>query len=243
MRGSSEIFAAKMSLHVELSAAEKAALLAMVTRPQTSKAGSPVAAVGDPLDTATVVLDGLLARTKQLPDGRRQILAILIPGDLVDVHASVLRQRDDQLEAISTATVAVIPQSRIAGVAAEFPRLHEAFLREAFIEAAIAREWVLNIGRRTALEGMAHLLCELIHRWDAVGLSDGGKYPFPLKQQHLADCLGLSTIHVNRVVQQLRSSGLIELERRSLSVLKRQDLQRLADFTPGYLHVTGAKAA
>ncbi|MDE2486457.1 MAG: Crp/Fnr family transcriptional regulator [Alphaproteobacteria bacterium] len=231
-------FAAKIAAHTPLSDAESAALGALVTRIQIVPAGDTVAAAGEPLDVATIVLEGIVARSKLLPDGRRQILSFLLPGDLVDAFASVLRRRDDNLEAITAAKVAVVPQTRVAAVAAEFPRLHEAFLREAFIETSIAREWVLNVGQRTADESLAHLLCELSWRMETLGLARGGVVPFPFKQQQLADALGLSTIHLNRVLRNLRGSGLIHLEARALTVLDAEALRRMAHFNPEYLHLS-----
>lgn len=243
MSDSARLLVSKLALHTRLDAAEKQALIGLVTRTHRWKPGEAIAAPGDPLDTATILLDGMLARTKNLPDGRRQILSLLVPGDMVDAQASVLRRRDDALEAVSSVIAAIVPQSRIAAVGAEFPRLHEAFLRETMIEASVAREWVLNLGRRTAQEALAHLLCEICLRFDALALAPDGKYPFPLKQQHLADCLGLSNIHLNRVVKQLREAGLFDIERRTLALKDRSGLERLAKFSPDYLHFDNPRAA
>jgi CRP-like cAMP-binding protein len=238
-----DVVVAKLAAHSRLEPVEEAALVGMIARTHRWQAGEMIAMPGDPLDTATVVLDGMVGRTKDLPDGRRQILSLLLPGDIVDAQASVLRQRDDALEAISTVDAAIVPQSRVAAVAAEFPRLREAFLREALIEASVAREWVLNLGRRTAQEALAHLICELCLRLDAVGQGHGGRYRFPLKQQQLADCLGLSTIHLNRVMTQLRGAALFTLERRCLTLGDRAALHRLAKFSPDYLHFDISQAA
>jgi CRP-like cAMP-binding protein len=243
MSDPTHVLVAKLSLHTHLDAAEKQALVGLVTRTHRWKAGEAVAAPGEALDIATIVLDGMMARTKNLPDGRRQILSLLLPGDMVDAQASVLRRRDDALEAVSGVVAAIVPQSRMAAIGAQFPRLHEAFLREAMIEASVAREWVLSLGRRTAQEALAHLLCEVCLRLDAVGLGRDGSYSFPPKQQQLADCLGLSNIHLNRVVKQLRDAGLIEIERRTLRVENRPALERLAKFNPDYLHFDSPRAA
>jgi CRP-like cAMP-binding protein len=233
----------KIELHTRLDDRERAAVATLLTRPQTIRAGAAVAVAGEPLDVATIVLSGMLCRSKMLPDGRRQILSLLLPGDVVDAHASVLRKRDDNLEAVCESAIAIVPQSRIHALEQDHPRLHEAFLREAFIEAAIAREWVLNVGQRNAIEALAHLVCELHVRMDGVGLTAQGRFPFPLKQQHLADALGLSTIHLNRVLGHLRASGQIGLERRSLSVADPPALRALAHFSPDYLHFDQTLAA
>lgn len=229
-------FGAKIAAHTPLSEAERAALGSLLTRIQSIETGGQIAAAGEPLDVATIVVEGVVARSKLLPDGRRQILSFLLPGDFVDAFASVLKRRDDNLEAISAARVAVVPQTRVAEVAARFPRLYEAFLREAFIEGSIAREWVLNVGQRTADESLAHLICEFATRMEAVGLARDGLVAFPFKQQQLADALGLSTIHLNRVLRSLRASGFIRLEARSLTVLDSATLCRMSHFNPDYLH-------
>jgi CRP-like cAMP-binding protein len=233
----------KLELHTRLDERERAALGLLLTRAQTVRTGVAVAVVGEPLDLATVVLSGMLCRTKALPDGRRQILSLLLPGDVVDPHASVLRKRDDNLEAIGETTIAVVPQARIEVLEAEHPRLREAFLREAFIEASVLREWVLNVGQRNASEALAHLICELHIRMEGVGLAAQGRFPFPLKQQHLAEALGLSVIHLNRVLRQLRASGLIRLEGRWVTVVDAPALRALAHFDPDYLHFDQTLAA
>lgn len=232
-------FTAKIRRHTPLSAEEQEALVKLVSRPVFYPSGATIADVGDLLDIATIPLEGLIGRSKSLGDGRRQILAVLLPGDFVDAQASVMRHRTDSLEALDDSKVAIIPQSRIEAVAAAFPRLREAFLREAFLETAITREWVLNIGRRTAVEGLAHLLCELTVRMDAVGLCRDGRYPFRWRQQQLADALGLSAIHLNRVIQELRRSGCIRLDRETLEILDRDRLCAVAGFDGTYLEILG----
>lgn len=236
-------FTIKLGLHTRLDDSDRAALTTLVTRPLPLRAGETLTRAGDPLDVTTIVLEGMLCRTKQFPDGRRQILSLLLPGDLVDAQAAVLRRRDDDLEAVGGASVSVVPQSRLTDLAAKHPALREAFLREALIEAAIAREWVRNLGRRNAKEALAHLLCELHCRFDSVGLVNGGKFPFPLKQEQMADALGLSTIHLNRVYRELRNQGLLSQDGRWVTVPQVGALRRVAHFQPSYLHLDGDELA
>lgn len=239
----SALLARKLSLHTPLSEAERAALGQLLARLQPLRNGETLAAKGDPLDIATLVVEGMLCRAKMLSDGRRQILSLLLPGDLVDAHASLLRRRDDSLEAVGATVVMVVPQSRLAALEQTHPNLRDAFLREAFIETAIAREWVLNVGRRNAREALAHLLCELHTRFEAVGLATADEFRFPLKQQHLADALGLSNIHLNRVLRQLRDERLIVLGRRWVTVPDRPALCAAAHFEGDYLHLPTDRAA
>jgi CRP-like cAMP-binding protein len=235
--------AAKLRAHTHISPSELTALDDLVQRPLTVKAGETIAAMGDPLDQAAFVLDGVACRHKTLPDGRKQILSFLLPGDMVDMHASLLRVRDDNLEAVSPCQVVLTPQSRVSALATAHPNLGAAFLREAMIEGAIAREWVLNLGRRTALEGLAHLLCELKVRMDAVGWGGPDVYPLHIKQQQLADALGLSPIHMNRSVKRLTQTGFAHFGRRQLIVSDFAALARLAHFDPSYLHLLESVAA
>lgn len=243
MRPPSDPVPAKIRLHTSLEPADVAALIELSHRPRMFAAQELVAAAGDPLDLATIVLEGMVCRTKLLPDGRRQILALLLPGDMVDLHASVLGRRDDNLEAVSPCRIGLVPQSRVLACAAARPALHEAFMREAMIEAAIAREWVLNLGRRSALEALAHLLCELKVRMDGVGLGGGDRYPFPLRQQHLADCLGLSLIHLNRSLGKLKALGCASIRTGEMRIEDWDALARLAHFRPDYLHFRASLAA
>lgn len=238
-----DALAAKISLHTPLTDPERAALGGFVRRTQTVLPGVTLAAAGEPLDIATIVVDGMLARTKMLRDGRRQILSLLLPGDLVDAHASVLKTRDDNLEALSRSEVAIVPQSRVAEVGAQHPRLHEAFLREAFIEAAIVREWVLNVGQRNAMEALAHLFCELHYRMNAVGRVAKGAFAFPLRQQDLADALGVSAVHLNRVFLQLRETGLVTAGGKTLTIVDLSGLRQAAHFDSDYLHLDRANTA
>jgi len=237
------LLAAKLSAHSPLTGEDQAALSALLTRPQRLRAGENLAEKGDHLDVATLVVDGMLARTKLLRDGRRQILSLLLPGDLIDAYASLLRKRDDNLEALCATTVVVVPQSRLLTLDAQHPRLREAFLREAFIEGAVVREWVLNIGRRNAREALAHLLCELHQRYRIVNLEPETRFPLPLKQQDLADALGLSAIHLNRVLRELRAEGLIVVSGKALEILDLARLRTTAHFDGEYLHLPEARAA
>ena len=233
----------KIELHTPLGDRERDALKDLLIRTQAVRAGATVAAAGEPLDLATIVLSGMLCRSKMLRDGRRQILSLLLPGDAVDAHAAVLRKRDDSLEAVCDSEIAVVPQSRIETLGTDHAQLRHAFLREALIEAAVAREWVLNVGQRNANEALAHLICELHVRMDGVGLAPEGRFSFPLKQQHLADALGLSTIHLNRVLGQLRATGHITVEGRRLTVQDPPRLRALAHFSADYLHMARSLAA
>lgn len=228
---------AKLEAHTELDSSDRLALAGLVTDARFWEPGHTLAASGDPLEAAVLVLEGVLARTRRLADGRRQIVGLLFAGDAADAVGAVLPRRDDDLETLSAVAAAIVPQSRISALCEAFPRLREALQREALMEASRAREWMVSTGRRAADEALAHLICELWARSKALGQAGNDSFEFPLTQQQVGDCLGLSTVHVNRVFRQLRVTGLLRLQGRRLSVVDGPGLQRLAAFESDYLHL------
>ena len=182
-------------------------------------------------------VEGWAYRYKTLDDGRRQILAFLLPGDLGDAGDPPAREMDHSIATLTPVVLAELVRDDLDRIAAGHPALAEALSWEALAQGAIQREWTLNVGRRTALERIAHLLCELFARLAAVGLAQGGACDLPLSQSDLADATGLSAVHVNRVLQQLRSDGLVRLHDRRMELPDLAALQRLAKFNPGYLHL------
>jgi CRP-like cAMP-binding protein len=178
-----------------------------------------------------------------LPNGARQIHAILLPGDAADVEASLLARRSDSIQALSNCSIWLVPSSRLAALPRTDESLAEAFLREATVNAEIAREWIVNLGRRSADQRIAHLLCELCTRMDVMGVGKDGAYPFIFTQMDIADAQGLTAVHVNRVMKGLKETGLITLKARVLTVLDRLGLERVGLFDPGFLHLRPAAAA
>ena len=184
-----------------------------------------------------LMVEGWACRYKALPDGRRQIVAFFVPGDFCDLNIYILRAMDHSVCAITRLAVADICRDDMDNLTANYPRITQALWWESLVNGAIQREWTLNIGQRTAYERLSHLLVELYLRLKTVGLTQNGSCDFPLTQNDLADATGLTAVHVNRTVQELRRDGLIELERRRLHI---PDLQRIMDvamFNPNYLHL------
>ena len=184
-----------------------------------------------------LMLDGWACRYKTLPDGRRQIVAFFIPGDFCDLNVYILKAMDHSIGAITRLAVSDISRDEMDKVTSNHPRVTQAFWWEALVNGAIQREWTLNVGQRSAYERIGHLLVELFLRLRTVGLTMGMSCDFPLTQNDLADATGLTAVHVNRTLQELRRDGLIELERKRLNI---PDLQRLMDasmFNANYLHL------
>lgn len=183
------------------------------------------------------ILDGWASIYKQLPSGRRQVTAFLIPGDLADANVFILREMDHSIGAITRVRYAEIAPADFETLTAASPRIATALWKHSLVNVSIAREWVLNVGQRTAYQRLAHLLCEMVVKLRAAGLADGDFHDWPLTQVDLAEATGLTSVHVNRTLQQLRQDGLIRLRARRLVVPDLAALMRVGLFTPNYLHL------
>ena len=192
---------------------------------------------GDEPRSVNLVLEGWACRYKQLPDGRRQIVSFFIPGDLCDSNVFILKEMDHSVGAITQTRIAEISQPDFQAMMDESPRITQALWWHELVNASVQREWTTNIGQRTAFERIAHLLCEMFVRLRSVGLTDGDSCDFPLTQVDLADATGLTAVHVNRTLQELRRDGLITLEHRRLTIPDLDRLQDVAMFNPNYLHL------
>lgn len=190
----------------------------------------------DQPEFAWIVLSGWAARYKMLPDGRRLIVGLLLPGDLCDPDIFILHRMDHSAVALTALSVAQLGRADFERLTAN-DRLLQAFNWQALAGMGIQREWTFRIGRRNAFEQVAHLMCEIYHRLDCVGLAKKRRIPFPLTQGDIADMLGLTSIHVSRIIQELRKTGWIELSRRTLAVNDLEALQEAAIFNPNYLHM------
>lgn len=192
---------------------------------------------GAELNTSIMLLDGWLARCKDLPDGERQITQLHVPGDFADLHGFTLKRLDHDLATISDCQIALVPHDRILALVERFPRLARYYWFATNVDAAITRELALSLGRRSAMSRMAHLFCELMTRLEVVDRAEQDGFGFPLTQREISECLGLTVVHANRTLQALRRQKLIELENRRLTILDRKGLQDLAEFDTDYLYL------
>ena len=191
---------------------------------------------GDRPDHVHLVVDGWAARYKLLPDGARQITALLLPGDFCDLHVTILGEMDHSIATLTKAKIAYIPRDRMDALA-ERPKLTRALWWATLVDEAVLRAWIVNVGRRDAYEAIGHLVCELYWRLKNVGLAADHSFELPLTQEEFADALGLTPVHVNRVLQRMRSEALISLKRGALEILDYPRLETASGFNPNYLHI------
>lgn len=188
----------------------------------------------------TVILEGWACSYRDLPDGKRQITSILLPGDLAEPFGILPRFADRSLAALTPVTLALVCPDAIRTAACTYPGIEKALWWDLLVASAIERERVVSLGRRSASERLGHLFCELQLRLEMVGLADGPECDLPLTQSELADVLGLSSVHVNRSLQDLRSRGLVSLQNRRLTIRDLDRLREASFFDPAYLHTEGA---
>ena len=230
----------KLQLWAPLGDDDVAALLALPYQLRTVRPREMLVREHDRPTYCSVLLSGNAIRHKMTWGGARQILSIHMTGDMVDLHNSLLRSADHTVEALTPLKAAYIPVDAIRAVAFARPEVGQAMWYETLIDASIAREWTLNIGRRNALARTAHLLCEFAVRMAASGLVDMSGYELPMTQEQLADALGLTPIHVNRTIKVLNDDGLITHKRRAVEILDFEGLAKLGEFDPRYLHLSQA---
>lgn len=229
--------ASKLEAFTRLSPDDRQALAAVTRNSRIVDARRDLIAEGDKPRFVHLMLDGWACRYKTLPDGKRQIVSLFVPGDFCDLNVYILKQMDHSIGAITRLKVAMITPEEMNALTAERPRITQALWWHELVTTAIQREWTLNLGQRSAYERLGHLLVELYVRLKVVGRAHDGLCDFPLTQNDLADATGLTAVHVNRTLQELRRDGLIELERRQLNIL---DIERLKDasmFNANYLHL------
>jgi CRP-like cAMP-binding protein len=227
----------KLRQRTEISAEEERAIRGVVSETRSVRADQVVVHSGEKLDSSLVLLNGWMARSKDLQSGERQVTELHVAGDFADLHSYTLKCLDHDLLTLSDCTVGVVPHERLRELTERFPRLARIYWFSTNIDAAIHREWALSLGQRSAISRMAHLFCELYERLDVVGRTNGNGYEFPLTQREVSECLGLTVVHANRTLQELRRRGLIELENRHLTIVERKKLESVAEFDPAYLYL------
>lgn len=221
--------------------ADREAIAALSLAQRSYRAGEDLVQEGAHPECVFLLTEGWACRYKMLPDGRRQILAYMLPGDTCDIFNFAIARMDHSIAALGACKAVAVPQADLIAVMARRPTVARALQRTTMVDGSTSREWLLNIGQRDGFARAAHLFCELQLRMDTIGLVTDGGFALPLTQIDLADTMGLTPVYVNRTLQRMRKEGLITLKRHALTILEPERLVALGMFTPGYLHLGGRK--
>jgi CRP-like cAMP-binding protein len=223
-----------------LSEDERKTILELPVRVRDLRADQDIVREGDRPSDCCLLVEGILCRYKMLPNGTRTILAFL-PGEIPDAHSLHIDVMDDSLGSVGPSKVALIAHDAMRQLIRQHTGIGDAFWRDTLIDAAIFREWIVNVGSREAYSRIAHLICEIFLKLNAVGLTNGTSFDFPITQSKIGEATGLSSVHVNRSVQALRADGLIVLERGRCTIPDLERLEEAAMFDPTYLHLRGGQ--
>jgi CRP-like cAMP-binding protein len=227
----------KLEHRDHLSDDEKRVLESAISRVRLVEADEDIVHEGERPGESNLLLDGFAARYKIFSNGRRQITAIHVPGDFVDLHSFLLKTMDHGVLALTPCRIAMVPHTALEKITDEYPHLTRLLWLNTLIDGAIHREWLTAMGRLSATAHMAHFICELFLRLQAVGRAEDNTFQLPLTQAELGDTLGISTVHVNRVLQELRKEGLIRWQGDALIILDWERLQSIGEFTSTYLNL------
>lgn len=218
-----------------LSANEVSLISSLPMRKRELDNGAEIVAENARPGESCMVLKGFAARSQFLRDGERQITALHVPGDFVDLHAYMLKVMDHSVLAIGGCEVGYVPHEEIRRVTEASHHLARLFWLSTVIDGAIQRTWITCLGRRSAQQHMAHLFCELFLRLEAAGVASKNCFEFPLTQLQLSDALGLSLVHVNKSLQKLRSSRLMDWKNKTVTIMDFESLAEFAEFDSTYL--------
>lgn len=227
----------KLRLRDDVSEEEEREIRSLVAQVVEVPADRTVIRHGEELSTSTLLLDGWMARAKDLRSGNRQLVELHVAGDFTDIHGFTLKRLDHDIITLSRCRLALVPHDRLRKMTERFPHLTRLYWFATNSDAAIQREWTLSLGRRSALSRMAHLFCELNVRLGIVGLAEQNSYHFPLTQSELSECLGMTSVHVNRTLQELRRMKLVDLQNRRVTILDLAGLKGVAEFDDTYLYL------
>lgn len=232
-----ELMVRKLSVHAPLGEEDRQAILALPYVRRKIAAGDVITHEGERSDQCGVLVSGFAYRQKSTGDGARQIVALHIPGEPLGLANLALNVADHTVEALTDAEVAFVPNADLMELAIARRAVGHAFLVKLLVEGSVAREWLLNVGRRDGPTKLAHLLCEFALRLEAVGLAEDYGYELPMTQEQLGDSVGLTPIHVNRCLKALEDEGLIKRDGRKVGFPDWRRIRDKADFTDQYLHL------
>jgi CRP-like cAMP-binding protein len=227
----------KIRARDEVSAEEEAAMRGLVAEVKEFASDTKVIRAEEELSVSMLLLDGLGCRYKDLRNGERQITELHVAGDFLDLHSFTLKKLDHDVMTLTPCRIGIVPHERLEKITEDYPHLTRLYWFGTNLDAAIHREWEVSLGRRSALAKTAHLFCELYVRLGIAGLTEDMSYSLPLTQADLAECLGLTSVHINRMLKELRDKELATFREGRVMIHDWEGLQRAAEFNPSYLYL------
>lgn len=234
-RSAIELFVRRLARHSRLDENERQQLLSLPTTPAQVAAHVDFVRLGEVMQQACLVSEGLIGRFGQTAEGKRQFVSVHVPGELIDLPSVMMPQSTTALNALTATTIYKIEHEALREIGFRYPAIAAAFWRDCVIDARIVAQWLINIGRRDARSRMAHFFCELASRYRMMDQSDGSSFRLPMSQEQIADALGLTSVHVNRTLMGLRADKLVSFERGQVAILDSRGLARAGEFDPAYL--------
>jgi CRP-like cAMP-binding protein len=219
-----------------VSAEEEQVLYDVVSEVRDGPAGKVIVRSGTDLENSTLLAHGIIARYKDLANGERQIQQLQVPGDFVDLHGFLLKRLDHNICAISHCRYALVPHERLRTITERYPHLARLLWFSTLLDASIQREATLSVGRRSAVSRISHLMCEMCFRLEIVGLATRKGFLLPMTQIDIADATGLTSVHVNRMLKQLRDQKVLTFRNGEVEIHDWKRLAEIAEFDPVYLH-------
>lgn len=222
---------------VSLSDEERGLLEAAIAEVRTFEPRRTVVHAGDRMGVSTLLVAGMMSRYIDDHRGLRQLVAVHVPGEFVDLHAYPMHELDHNVGTLTPVTLAIVPHSALDEILQPRPELAHKLWFSTLIDAAMHRTWLFRLGRLDSVGRVAHFLSEMNARLEAVGLSDGRRFVLDLTQADIAEVCGLTTVHVNRVIRQLREAGMCVFRSSLVEILDRSSLERRGNFDPAYLYL------
>ncbi|MEJ7935574.1 Crp/Fnr family transcriptional regulator [Sphingobium sp. AN558] len=223
----------------QLSQDDLATLETAVSEVRTVPGRRTLAEKGAPITFSTYLIEGIICRYMDDRDGARQLVAVHVPGDFVDLHGYPLKRLDHDVATITTCKIACVPHGALDEIVATRPKLAKMLWFSTLLDAAMHREWIFRLGRLDAIARVGHFFCEIEAKLRAVGRSDGSTFLLPLTQADLGEACGMTPVHMNRMLRELKEQGLMEVRRDIVIMTDRSALMRLCEFDPSYLFIEG----
>jgi CRP-like cAMP-binding protein len=237
--GGLQMFMERLASRSALTDDEVSALLGLSGQLKEVAARTDFVRFGEPVDHSCLIVKGLAGRFGQNRDGARQITCLHIPGDMADLPSVVSPKSGWGLTALTPTTILRIPHAELRRVAAKHPGIAEAFWRDCVADGSIFSEWVVNVGRRDAISRVAHVFCEMAIRCEQAGQGNRHSFPLPMTQTDLADATGMTGVHVNRTLKELRTRSIAELRAGTVTIHDWDELVRTGDFDAGFMLLDG----